>query len=95
MVLSDLGVTEADDLLPETGTLILKSSFEKPCGVSLLLCIHLVIVRPEMLRADMHQVFAEAKESHYLVFVTSPTAPQIFTRLQRFACMARKIYMFG
>jgi len=73
MALCDLGVTEADYLLPETGTLVLRSSFEKPRGVSLLPRIHLAIVRPEMLRADMHQVFAEAKDSHYLVFITGPS----------------------
>jgi len=26
-----------------------------------------------MLRADMHQVFAEAKNSNYLVFITGPS----------------------
>jgi L-lactate dehydrogenase complex protein LldG len=25
------------------------------------------------LRADMHQVFAEAKDHHYLVFITGPS----------------------
>lgn len=73
MALCDLGVTEADYLLPETGTLVLHSSAEKPRGVSLLPRVHLAIVRPEMLRADMHQVFAEAKNSHYLVFITGPS----------------------
>jgi L-lactate dehydrogenase complex protein LldG len=73
MALCDLGITEADYLLPETGTLVLHSSAEKPRGVSLLPRIHLAIVRPEMLRADMHQVFAEARDSHYLVFITGPS----------------------
>lgn len=73
MAQCDLGVTEADYLLPETGTLVLKSSFEKPRAVSLLPRIHLAIVRPEMLRADLHQVFAEAKDQHYLVFITGPS----------------------
>ena len=73
MALCDLGVTEADYLLPETGTLVLRSSVEKPRAVSLLPRIHLAIVRPEMLRADMHQVFAEAKDHHYLVFITGPS----------------------
>lgn len=69
----DLGITEADYLLPETGTLVLRSSAEKPRAVSLAPRVHLAIVRPEMLRADMHQVFAEAKDSHYLVFITGPS----------------------
>jgi len=46
---------------------------KKPCGVSLPPRVHLAIVRPEMLRADMHQVFAEAKDHHYLVFITGPS----------------------
>ena len=73
MARCDLGITEADYLLPETGTLVLRSSAEKPRGVSLLPRVHLAIVRPEMMRADLHQVFAEAKDSHYLVFITGPS----------------------
>src|SRR6266540_5144120 len=73
MALCDVGITEADFILPETGTLILRSSVEKPRAVSLLPRIHLAIVRPEMLRADLHQVFAEAKDSNYLVFITGPS----------------------
>lgn len=73
MALCDLGITEADFLLPETGTLVLHSSAQQPRAVSLLPRIHLAIVRPEMLRADMHQVFAEAKDHHYLVFITGPS----------------------
>jgi len=73
MTLCDLGITEADYLLPETGTLVLRSSAEKPRAVSLLPRVHLAIVRPEMLRADMHHVFAEAKDSYYLVFITGPS----------------------
>ena len=73
MATCDLGVTEADFLLPETGTLVLQSSAGRPRAVSLLPRVHLAIARPEMLRADMHQVFAEAKERHYLVFITGPS----------------------
>ena len=73
MALCDLGITEADYLLPETGTLVLRSSAERPRGVSLLPRIHLAIVRPDILRADMHEVFAEARDSHYLVFITGPS----------------------
>jgi len=73
MALCDLGVTEADYILPETGTLVLRSSSEKPRAVSLLPRVHLAIVHPDKLRADMHQVFAEAKDSHYLVFITGPS----------------------
>ena len=70
MAQCDLGITEADFLLPETGTIVLTSSAEKPRGVSLLPRVHLAIVSPEMLRADMHQVFAKAKDENYLLFIT-------------------------
>jgi L-lactate dehydrogenase complex protein LldG len=73
MALCELGVTEADYLLAETGTLVLSSSAEKPRAVSLLPRIHLAVVRPDMLRDDLHQVFAEAKGSNYLVFITGPS----------------------
>jgi len=35
--------------------------------------VHLAVVTPAALHADMHQVFAEAKDSHYLVFITGPS----------------------
>ena len=73
MALCDLGVTEADFLLPETGTLVLRSSAIQPRAVSLLPRVHLAIVRPDMLRPDMHQVFAESSNSHYLLFITGPS----------------------
>ncbi len=69
----DLGITEADYLLPETGTLVLRSSAERPRAASLLPGIHLALVRPEMLRADLQQVFAEARDSGYLVFISGPS----------------------
>ena len=70
MAQCDLGITEADFLLPETGTIVLTSSAEKPRAVSLLPRVHLAVIRPEMLRPDMHQVFAEVKDKNYLVFIT-------------------------
>ena len=73
MAQCDLGITGADYLLPETGTIVLHSSAEMPRAVSLLPRIHLAIVRPDMLRPDMHQVFAEGKNNNYLVFITSPS----------------------
>lgn len=69
----DLGVTGVDYALPETGTLALLSSREKPRAVSLLPRVHLALLDPSALRADMHQVFAEAKGQPYLVFITGPS----------------------
>lgn len=69
----DLGVTEADFALPETGTLGLLSSAEKPRAVSLLPRVHLAILSPQALRPDLHQVFLEAKNHPYLIFITGPS----------------------
>jgi L-lactate dehydrogenase complex protein LldG len=69
----DLGVTEADFALPETGTIGLLSSAERPRAVSLLPRIHLALVEPAAFRADLHQVFEEARGAPYLVFVTGPS----------------------
>jgi L-lactate dehydrogenase complex protein LldG len=69
----DLGITEADFILPETGTIALYSSAEELRAVSLLPRVHLSVVTPAALRADMHQGFAEAKNSNYLVFITGPS----------------------
>jgi L-lactate dehydrogenase complex protein LldG len=69
----DLGVTEADFALAETGTIGLLSSAERPRAVSLLPRIHLALVDPTVFRADLHQVFAEAKSAPHLVFVTGPS----------------------
>src|SRR3972149_1590292 len=69
----DLGVTGVDAALPETGTLLLRSSPEKPRGGSLLPRVHLAILRPGPLRADLHQAFAEVKGDGYVVLVTGPS----------------------
>ncbi len=66
----DLGITEADFLLPETGTVALRSSAKKPRAVSLLPITHLVVASPEAIRPDLHQVFAEASRDPYLVLIT-------------------------
>jgi L-lactate dehydrogenase complex protein LldG len=69
----DLGVTEVDFALPETGTLALLSSPEKPRAVSLLPRVHLALLKPDALRADLHQVFAEARLQPYLILITGPS----------------------
>ena len=69
----ELGVTGVDAALPETGTLQLRSSPERPRVVSLLPRVHLAIFTPAVLRADLHQAFASAKDAGYSVFVTGPS----------------------
>ena len=69
----DLGITEVDFALAETGTLCLVSASDKPRTASLLPRIHLALVKPENLRPDIHQVVAEAKGEAYFVFITGPS----------------------
>jgi L-lactate dehydrogenase complex protein LldG len=69
----ELGVTGVDAALPETGTLLLRSSPERPRVVSLLPRVHLAILTPAALRADLHQAFAEVKDAGYCVLVTGPS----------------------
>jgi L-lactate dehydrogenase complex protein LldG len=69
----DLGVTGVDAALPETGTLVLRSSPERPRMVSLLPRVHLAIVRPSAVQADLSQVFAEIKSDGYCIFITGPS----------------------
>jgi L-lactate dehydrogenase complex protein LldG len=68
-----LGVTGADYALPETGTLVLLGSSDRPRAVSLLPPIHLALVRPEALRTNMEAVFSEIGPQRYFVFVTGPS----------------------
>ncbi len=69
----ELGVTAVDAALPETGTLVLRSSPEKPRVISLLPRVHLAILRPSALRPDLRQAFADVSGDRYAVFVTGPS----------------------
>ncbi len=69
----ELGVTGVDVALPETGTLLLRSSPERPRVASLLPRVHLAILTPAALRADLHHAFAEAKNAGYAVLVSGPS----------------------
>jgi len=69
----DLGVTEVSFALPETGTLALLSNNEMPRAISLVPRVHLAILRPSALCADLHQVFQDAKTHNYMIFITGPS----------------------
>jgi L-lactate dehydrogenase complex protein LldG len=69
----ELGVTGVDAALPETGTLVLTSSPDRPRVASLLPRVHLALLRPAVLRPDLHQVFAETREAGYMVLVSGPS----------------------
>jgi L-lactate dehydrogenase complex protein LldG len=69
----DLGITEVDFALPETGTLGLLASPQKPREVSLLPRVHLALVHPRALRPDLGDVFSQAKDHQYLILITGPS----------------------
>lgn len=73
LALCDLGITEADYILPETGSIVLHASAEMPRATSLLPRVHLALTTPNMLRPDLHQVFAESKNNNYFVFISGPS----------------------
>ena len=69
----DLGVTGVDAALPETGTLLLRSSPERPRMVSLLPRVHLAILHPSELCADVGPALAKVAGEGYWLFVTGPS----------------------
>lgn len=69
----DLGITGVDAALPETGTLVFRSSREHPQLVSLLPRVHLAILSPSALRADLQNVFAEIKSGKRAALITGPS----------------------
>ncbi len=69
----DLGITGADAAFPETGTLLLRSTPDRPRMVSLVPRIHLAIITPRILLPDLSPAFERLKGEGYWVFVTGPS----------------------
>ena len=69
----DLGITGADMALPETGTLVLRTGPERPRPASLLPRVHLALVQPAALRADLATVLEELGGDRHYVFITGPS----------------------
>lgn len=66
----DLGITVADGALPETGTVLLRTTQGQPDALSLLPRIHLALVAPEAFLPDLDQAFALAKGDRHFELVT-------------------------
>lgn len=66
----DLGITVADAALPETGTVLLRTTRGQPDALSLLPRVHLALVAPNTLLADLHHAFALAKGDRHFVLVS-------------------------
>jgi L-lactate dehydrogenase complex protein LldG len=66
----DLGMTVADGALPETGTVLLRTTKGQPDLLSLLPRVHLALVTPDTLLPDLHHAFALAKGDRHFVLVS-------------------------
>ena len=66
----DLGMTVADGALPETGTVLLRTTKGQPDLLSLLPRVHLALVTPDALLPDLHHAFALAKGDRHFVLVS-------------------------
>jgi len=78
---ADIGITEVDYAIADTGTLVLIADKNQPRSVSLLPPIHLAIVRPENLARNINDLFIilksklEASEdiTSCMTFITGPS----------------------
>lgn len=66
----DLGVTGADIVLPQTGTLALRTTPEQGEVVSLLPRVHLAIFRPADMCADLREMLTRVKHNSHVVLIT-------------------------
>jgi len=78
---ADLGITEADYAIADTGTLVLLTDKDRPRGVSLLPPIHLAILRPENMVSNIRDLFILLKDridtsgdvKSCMTFITGPS----------------------
>ncbi len=78
---SDIGITEVDYAIADTGTLVLLTDKNQPRSVSLLPPIHLAIVRPENLVRNIGDLFVILKSrleniediTSCMTFITGPS----------------------
>jgi len=66
----DLGMTVADAAIPETGTVLLRTTKGQADHLSILPRIHLALVCPAAFLPDLHQAFALAKGDRHFVLVS-------------------------
>jgi len=78
---ADIGITEVDYAIADTGTLVLLTNKNQPRSVSLLPPIHLAIVRPEKLVRNINDLFIILKSkldqtddiTSCMTFITGPS----------------------
>lgn len=78
---ADIGITEADYAIADTGTLVLLTEKERPRGVSLVPPIHLAVVKPENIVSNINELFVILKNridttkdiKSCMTFITGPS----------------------
>jgi L-lactate dehydrogenase complex protein LldG len=69
----DLGITGVDAALPETGTLLLRSGPDRPRTASLVPRVHLALLTPGALRADLQAALNECRDTSCATLITGPS----------------------
>lgn len=78
---ADIGITEADYAIADTGTLVLLTDSKRPRGVSLVPPIHLAVVKPENIVNNINDLFIILKDridtsqemKSCMTFITGPS----------------------
>jgi len=79
--MSDIGITEADYAISDTGTMVLLTDKNQPRSISLLPPIHLAVVKKENIVRDIHDLFIILKDNlnqtqelgSCMTFITGPS----------------------
>jgi L-lactate dehydrogenase complex protein LldG len=66
----DLGITVADAAIPETGSVLLRTTQGQHDILSLLPRVHLALVQPSAFLADLHQAFVLAGRDRHFVLIS-------------------------
>jgi L-lactate dehydrogenase complex protein LldG len=69
----DLGITGVDAALSASGTLLLRSGPDRPRTASLVPRVHLAILSPGVLRADLQAVLAGCRDTSCATLITGPS----------------------
>ncbi len=79
--MSDIGITEADYAISDTGTMVLLANKNQPRSISLLPPIHLAVVKKENIVRNIHDLFVILKDTlsetqelgSCMTFITGPS----------------------
>jgi len=81
LAVANIGITEADFCISDTGTLVLMAGNKKPRSVSLVPPIHLALVKSDVILGNIYQLFSSLDKSFVenseltscMTFITGPS----------------------